>query len=537
MAPRLAPTPPTLTVNTQNISAPNLVERSASTLTAYGTRNGSKFSTPATSPHSILNPPSSQIAFASPQSSSDFDTTPQKLWHKTPMPVSSTTSSSPANRPLADVARARDQSGLRIGRERLTLSVANALEEGLGINIGDETDEDSIYGQSTEDHSADVKHAGSNARMTETRGRNWLESDAAAALETQSPLSLLMSANDPTQMPPTSTTQHATEDSPQTFRKVSPRPPTSDRDLLVTKMKGTFSTLLGDTSVSDNGIRASTGPSNVEGLKQLLDFQCSRFDRVAKHLLEIISRHETQKVQYESQLSVMKKDATKKDREIKRLQHLLDAGCSCGISRATEFFRVAPLRGALSSTTSLEDHLLGNGPVPSKSGDGEARLSCDASPLSTPMKEKRKAMTLKRSKTMPQLHGTEDGLFAPSSPSPITPSPDVSGLSLQFPIPEPLSVQSIASTILSSAPASSSSVPPLTSSTTADSETSVTLPTPLEHPARKGSQGDYFRFSDQHYTSSKATSSSDVRFITSHSYARNLNKDHGPSIERIIHAS
>lgn len=426
--------------------------------------------------------------------------------------------------------------------------MANALEEGLGININDETDEDSIYGQSTEDHSADVQSDGTPSKTTETsmpvaslsRERNWPESDAAAALEAQSPLSLLISANDPNQLPATPLKHGSakiSQEAPQAFHKVSPRPIDSDRDPFGTKARGFFTTFLGDTSASDDAIRATTAHSNVEDMKRLLDFQCSRFDRVAKHLLEIISRHEAQKVQYESQLTALKKDAVRREREIKRLESLLDSGCSCGFRHATDPFHVAPLRIALSSTASLEEILLGNGAGPtSKSGDNELRLSVDASPLTTPLKEKRMAMTLRRSKTMPQLHVGEVGPFAPSSPSPIVPSPDVSGLSLQFPIPKPLSVQSIASTILSSAPASSLSVPPLTSSTTVDSDISVALPTPapLAHPATKVRQGEFFRFSNQHYTASKTTSLSDMDIHAADSYARNLNSDLGLSIGKII---
>ncbi|TDL19452.1 hypothetical protein BD410DRAFT_792062 [Rickenella mellea] len=198
--------------------------------------------------------------------------------------------------------------------------------------------------------------------------------------------------------------------------------------------------------------------------------QNARFDRLANYLLSVIQRHQTEKAQYEERIAAFEMELQKRERELKGLRWLVRNG-----SMAQEFF---------DRTTSLDKILS----TPSDMGDETdylrtplADLEAVAASISCPIKlgrsdsdhsprirqgqgEKPVGM-LKRSNTMPEmLPGTLHKISTPeTSPSGKT----FGGLGLDFPLPGPLSLSSISSTIFSTtstANASTSGDPNMASS-------------------------------------------------------------------------
>lgn len=224
-------------------------------------------------------------------------------------------------------------------------------------------------------------------------------------------------------------------------------------------------------------------------LQQSLDIQCARFDRLAKHLLDIIQRHQNEKVHLESQIATLEKEARKREREIKGLRWLMDKNkASTQDLQSRRLARVASLQSLLTNartdgkgadTSVLAEVLCSIGLDDSSVFDAkekDSRASVELSPSIVPFGDK--SIALRRSKTLPDLHRAGAGQGQGQSKTPPlpeqSPSPDVSGLGLglDFPLPEPLKLPSIATTILSAA-GSNASVPALTTAPTATSGLSL----------------------------------------------------------------
>ncbi|EJD01778.1 uncharacterized protein FOMMEDRAFT_156903 [Fomitiporia mediterranea MF3/22] len=575
-SPRVAPTPPNLSFTfPDNSPLGTPLGPSQSTATLPGQKHGTLFSvaeaikspTQGTSIHAnqtqvIMKCASSPTAIASPASLSNAVslkssrrhsvlTQDQKLSPETKrmvMIADSTTVESPTARPRG--------SHVRIGKEKVTISVANMLEAELGVEVGDSEDS-SHYDDSYEGS----RHLGNQAAYA-TQGRSVVNPPVNYApnssvppsvsggfgpavkfpriedkkeneftLESQSPLSALMSASSgdnpysplgESKVGPQSflvgkadgalaysTLQatvpynqrfvtHAQPGSIQCSEMSCTRNPTSQAceiDRLDHISEKSFP-LQQDTSrviLSKDKKGRSSGYDNnsvtTSHLQQALDVQCARFDKLAGHLLQIIQRHQIEKFQLESQIVALEKEARRNKREILALRKLITYNSKMSSQEerhSRRLVRVASMQSILSNI-SVNDEVVDISVVmdmlarashrdslfsPDVSKGG--RASIDLSPRLVPMKAVK--TDLRRSKTMPDLH--KSSAMTPSPVQSLLPqdvSPDVSGLGLglDFPLPEPLKLPSIASAIMSSAQGDSSSVPVLTTAPTTSSGLSL----------------------------------------------------------------
>ncbi|KAI5121904.1 hypothetical protein M0805_000233 [Coniferiporia weirii] len=443
---------------------------------------------------------------------------------------------------------------VRIGKEKVTLSVANVLETELGVEVRD-SEEESLYADSFEDYRR------SPSRKTQQNQKGLLSGNKDAnELYDSSDLPLLRGSpgifgslgsrsintgartrpylrpQGPLPIPGLTTDGNGSlenvsidntgvrfrfptvdeAEAARTFSRVDPAashtrarsllhsksfdfPPSSSlgvqfHDVDHLDRISERSILMYQESPEDCKVKQENEAAclnsavDVHQLRQSLDIQCARFDRLAGHLLAIIQRHQNEKVQFESQMSTLKKEARRRDREIKGLRWLISRcikRCSGGKGGLRRPVRVASMQSFLSAVSDDDDEevdlsvaveMLSRASHGHSEGDGDS--GADITPGPTPRKAKK--VDLRRVKTMPDLHTTattrEDGSdYCRSSPPQQSPSPDVNvlGLGLDFPLPEPLTLPSIASTIMTSAGSSSAFVPALTTAPTAASGLSI----------------------------------------------------------------
>lgn len=512
----------------------------------------------------------------------------------------------------------RSRNGVvRIGREEVTLSVANVLESELGVDVGD-SEEESEYGE----ESRNPKFKSTSPKRFASLGpppgilpilpdsselprlcsssddlnfRLSINNSQDILLESQSPLSALI-AGAPVQSspPPRASPYQQINRSPD--HRIS-SPPAIERGgaeqenysaaMLSHRQNKSFGGLdrISERSLqlgSDNSHspRQSSGKKGarisdeqtVARLQQSLDTQCARFDRLARHLLEIIQRHTTEKLTLETRISTLERDVRARDREAKGLRWLVD-----NMKKASEEKRSSNRLGRASSMQSLT---FGTS-APDKQADlsaiaamlsvvarddsavlgdhhrkQEGRSSAEVSPDLAPSKEK----SLRRAKTLPDMHGAGVGRgsgHGPAPPMPAqSPSPDISGvgLGLDFPLPEPLTLRSIASTLLSTA-GSNTTVPSLTTAPTAASGLSMaTLPSAGNVPSsistassppkrnrlnssEKRKAGEWHPGVVAHYRPSTEHSGNNIKSdldAVPATYANNLNKGRAPNITHVL---
>lgn len=532
--------------------------------------------------------------------------------------VSSTTVTSASDQsPYCNYVVPRSRNGVvRIGREEVTLSVANVLESELGVDVGD-SEEESEYGEESRNpkfKSTSPKRFASLGpppgilpilpdsselpRLCPSSGdlnfRLSINNSQDILLESQSPLSALIAGAPVQSSPPPRASPHQQINRSPDHRISSP--PAIERGSVeqenytlshrqnksiggLDRISERSLQLGSDNSHSPRqssgkkGARISDGQADtVARLQQSLDTQCARFDRLARHLLEIIQRHTTEKLTLETRISTLERDVRARDREVKGLRWLVD-----NMKKASEEKRSSNRHGRASSMQSLT---FGTS-APDKQADlsaiaamlsvvarddsavlcdhqrkQEGRSSAEVSPDLTPSKEK----SLRRAKTLPDMHGAGVGRgsgHGPAPPMPAqSPSPDISGvgLGLDFPLPEPLTLRSIASTLLSTA-GSNTTVPSLTTAPTAASGMSMaTLPSAGKLPSsistassppkrnrlnssEKRKAGEWHPGVVAHYRPSTEhsvdTIKSDFDAVPA-TYANNLNKGRASNITHVL---
>ncbi|KAL5478403.1 hypothetical protein ACEPAI_2587 [Sanghuangporus weigelae] len=451
---------------------------------------------------------------------------------------------SPAARPRA--------SHVRIGTEKVTISVANMLEAELGVEVGDS---DSSYYDDSYESSRRIGKSGvcpgrkpqnesvsfnsssdlpalSNStddfglsfkfpKLKENTGKEF-------ALEAQSPLSALISASvgdkdcspsaaspgrpqaredkrDPDSLVedgkytgnhPCAQTR-ATQYSRSVYlhgglgsqsREVDRLDRISERSVSV-RQESPHDTDGRDKKRSATDSNHTSSPAITSQLQRALNAQNARFDKLAGHLLQIIQRHQNEKVQLESQISILRKEAHRNEREIKALRKLIahsDQNSSQEGMGPRRLVRIASMQSFLSDISVKDEEVDMSVAVDMLARAGrrnvlaspdisrDVRASIDLSPCPQPQKML-KNVDLRRSKTMPDLHKAAEASPSPVPSTPRDATPDMSGLGLglDFPLPEPLKLPSIASTIMSSAKGSSTSVPALTAAPTAASVLSL----------------------------------------------------------------
>lgn len=423
---------------------------------------------------------------------------------------------------------------VRIGHEKVTLSVANVLETELGVDVHDSEDEsvyDDSYGsQYTDDKPApnlpndklSSHHSDSSTNLPPLSASsdelfsliaNYPPPARHIEINSNSPLSVLIDAS--------------AEDTPTTEknreRRSSRHPYSSQRGSLSDSSLRTFafsgandgthtahvldrisekSLVLDEDSPSNKGSKMISprkdSQAEVQELQQSLKVQCARFDRLAAHLLAIIQRHQNEKMQFENQVTALEKEGRRKEREIKGLRWLLlriNKGTSTDGDAPCESVRVASLQSFLSVAASEETEvnleyaikLLARAgrqePLEGGQSSNNKEILSNTDIISDTEEECTTKKNLRRTRTMPDLHHKiptngkellpEQGMVSPPLPLP-TPSPDVSGLGLglAFPLPEPIALPSISNAILS-APESVTNVPALTTAPTAASGLSI----------------------------------------------------------------
>ena len=443
---------------------------------------------------------------------------------------------------------ARPRTGMvRIGKENVTVSVANVLEAELGIEIGDSEDssisyyEDSFEGN-TKPPKQELKQNNAKQYKRDTvisaslqrsfPNKSCIDPQAYKSpnVSGNSESKLILEAQSFLLNPETDKRKVIEERSRspgvikntgnQGSQYLNPAP-----NRIVLKSKPSYSstqfrevdcmdrisersvpTNYGSPSLSEGKRKLECSPEVTAQLQQSLDIQCARFDKLAGHLLQIIQRHQNEKVQLETRISGLEKENRRCEREIKALRRLLNLSAQDARSGRGRLVRVASMQSFLSNN-SFQDRdeevdIAAAAEMLSRASrkncdtnispevTKDIRASVDLSPSCTPNKDKTgTSEQLRRSKTMPDLHkvsinssvvhelanlpGSSSIPTIPSAESPLLSdtSPDVSGhgLGLDFPLPAPIKLPSISSTIISSAAASNLSVPALTTAPTATS--------------------------------------------------------------------
>ncbi|KAL5497904.1 hypothetical protein ACEPAH_2835 [Sanghuangporus vaninii] len=563
ISPRVAPTPPNLSFASPNSSlldSPNDPSRSEVTLPSQKqsplfsatrvSRSPSHSSTKQTNVmHAAAKHTSSPTTVATPASLSPEMAvrTPRRhsisTHNQRASPGSMKDSISATSAAESPAARPRT-SHVRIGTEKVTISVANMLEAELGVEVGDS---DSSYYDDSYESSRRIGNSGvcpgrkpqnesvsfnsssdlpalSNStddfdlsfkfpKIKENTGKEF-------ALEAQSPLSALISASvgDKDCSP-----SAASPGRPQAREgKCDPDPLATDgkyagnhsyaQTRATQYSRSVYLHSLGSQSrevdrldrISERSVSVRQGsphdadirdkkrlatesnhtssPAIASQLQRALDAQNARFDKLAGHLLQIIQRHQNEKVQLESQISILQKEAHRNEREIKALRKLIaynDQNSSQEGWGSRRLVRIASMQSFLSDISIKDEEVDMSVAMDMLARAGrrnvlaspdisrDVRASIDLSPCPQPQKLL-KNVDLRRSKTMPDLHKVVATLPSPIPSTPRDATPDISGLGLglDFPLPEPLKLPSIASTIMSSAKCSSTSVPALTAAPT-----------------------------------------------------------------------
>ena len=662
VSPRAAPSPPNLifaTPSSFSHGSPNFDGPSQSTITLPSQKRESQLFYNNGSVHVTDTPVSSlttqakitsRVTAASGPTAADINH-PYRTARNSPYNSKSETST--VSSPSQDIGKSREaqsmllgqvrrRTGLvRIGREEVTLSVANILETELGVDVVDSEDE-SIYSNGGEevcslselkvrpckisqskDLAANEQHVSRDLPspalpdndffLNESIGKSG-DDGTASIIEHQSPLSVLISAAAANES--LSNDIHDASSHPLYLRSEEPlrncsvdrKPQSLEKTVPRSDIHSKAPLLLRDTILDANNVPAShldriseksmelmssehkcpehehqaKGNNNnrvvndcpdyqVQQLQCALNVQCERFDRLAKHLLEIIHRHQNEKLQLEGQITSLEKEAKKREKEIKSLRALLrDNNPSRGKSEQRRLSRLASMQSLLSAVSndskdmdlSLAIDILTKRGIDRcsslYSNDEDKKSSVNISPIVIPEKLEIKSI-LKRSKTMPDLHGTGIGRGAGLGPLPPTPqqspSPDISGLGLglEFPLPEPLTFPSFSSTLTSTS-GSNSSVPALTAAPTAASglsfatkQSTESICTPIktarvEKPSsrEKRRAGEWCpdirgRYQVRCPSPSPTPSTSAMELtLASVAYANNLNKTRGPSIVQIL---
>lgn len=434
---------------------------------------------------------------------------------------------------------------VRVGSEKVTLSVANVLESGLGVEIGD-SEESSYYDDSYEEkwRSTSQKAGTQGAYELDRPSDSMVDSsdlpilpgeddfDQAAfmfpkrhdntqlLLDSQSPLRALMAAaNDDTDRPQTDAsppsdpahqkaTSHRPNGRPSFFTASVDRldrisecsSPTSQISPTTEKLP------VASASAAEKDAAVQSSPELTQQLQSSLDAQCARFDRLAAHMLDIIQRHQNEKIQLEARISLLEKEARRSEREIKALRQLLSQSNQRAANRggAYRLTRATSMQSFLSNISFKDDDVdvslaidmlsrvsaleVTRSSMASK--DDWALSELCISPSSTPKKAIKAEM--RRSRTMPNLRRAMLGLPPLSPlplPSPLLVSPDISdgvGLGLDFPIPGPLNIPSISDVIITSKGTSYASIPALTAAPTAASGLSLatekSFQAEIDHP-------------------------------------------------------
>lgn len=538
-SPRTAPSPPN-----QGLAAPNAHTQNSLSAPNESTKGSTAYTqnlqpTPTSLPRRqslqvIQVATSSQMLIQPEQSNNGLGTSSNDLSSSMPGKHSTFGDHLPRTSSAFPTVSSYRPGLVRIGHEKVTLSVANVLETELGVDVHDSEDEsvyDDSYGsQYTDDKPVPIlpndklssHHSDSSANLPPLSASsdelfsliaNYPPPARHIEINSNSPLSVLIDAS--------------AEDTPTTEknreRRSSRHPYSSQRGSLSDSSLRTFAfsgandgthtahvldrisekSLVLDEDLPSNKESKMISPkkgsqAEVQELQQSLKFQCARFDRLAAHLLAIIQRHQNEKMQFENQVTALEKEGRRKEREIKGLRWLLlriNKGTSTDGDAPCESVRVASLQSFLSVAGSEETEvnleyaikLLARAgrhePLEGGQSSNSKEIHSNTDTISDAEEECTAKKNLRRTRTMPDLHHKiltngkellpEQSMMSPPLPLP-TPSPDVSGLGLglAFPLPEPIALPSISNAILS-APESVTNVPALTTAPTAASGLSI----------------------------------------------------------------
>ena len=470
---------------------------------------------------------------------------------------------------------ARPRPGLvRIGREKVTLSVADVLQSELGVDVGDYSDDSSVYDDSMENVAAPA--SGKNRRILSkiTTAPERLTSKSMPRLPDPDDIASPASSSSNTYWP--NVTGNGESHQKTTMQSAKNRHNANfelEADSPLTALEENYRDLRECNSAKNlqqdrntpfrreeyhtpTKVRPKTaGPSphsnetqrynhieesqEIQNLRSALDRQCARFDELTGSLLEIIQRHQNEKVRYETRIQELEKELKKQAREAESLRRLLDA--RAGYKRTS------------GSSHSSDDGRKGCPPVQaaSRKDTTNSSIPCSDTVQLTSLLEATRGKTLRRSKTLPTIHpSASENILSWPTPPERSPSPDSGAFNLEFPLPEPLSLPSISSTMLSSSlnSGSNGNVPALTAAPTAasglslrteDSRRELAVCGGATQPLRSPTKANQNRMT---YALVKPKSGyrSSVVFdmskeaVSSIAYANNLNKGVAPSITRLL---
>lgn len=206
--------------------------------------------------------------------------------------------------------------------------------------------------------------------------------------------------------------------------------------------------------------------------------KCMRFEKLAKHLLLIIDRHESEKLTHLTRIESLEKNARKSDREIQGLRWLVMNSSGQNALPVDVSMRKRSLYGFLSPPPGWED----DDETPTVGGDSPSSVAIARKKVQKKERELDKLFNeaaqikavpqnpkrlLRRSNTMPNLLNDVSRLNGRRAEEELGLPP---GLGLEFPMPAPLSLPSIATQACTSPSVESPpSVPSLTTTPTVSS--------------------------------------------------------------------